>query len=236
ISTGVTATNYAITNIQPGTYTIAVVVTNAYGTNSSSVTFNVVNVPPSISVHPVSTSRFEGFPFTFSVTAAGTAPLTYYWMSGNTVVQLGAASNYTSIASLANAGSYMVIVSNVTGVVVTSTPAILTANPVPDGYGAAVLASGPIAFWRLDETNGSIAHDRIGGNDGTYFNATLGQLPGYSPLDPTETAVAFNGLNSYVGKISGTAINLTGHTNFTIEAWVKAPAGLADESTIMVKG
>jgi hypothetical protein len=235
ISTGVTATNYLISNIQQGTYTVAVVVTNAYGTNNSSVTFNAVNAAASISVQPLSTTRIAGFPFNFSVTATGTPPLTYYWELGNNVVQAGTASNYTATASLANAGSYTVVVSNVTGITVTSTPAILTVNPVPGGYGGAVVASGPIAFWRLDETNGSIAHDEIGGNDGTYLNVTLGQLPGYSVLDSNETAVAFNGLNSYV-RISGTAINFTGHTNFTLEAWVKAPAGLANESTIMVKG
>lgn len=103
-------------------------------------------------------------------------------------------------------------------------------------YASTVVASGPMAFWRLDETNGSIAHDQNGGNDGTYFNATLGQLPGFSPLEANETAVAFSGLNSHVGNINGYAIDLTGHTNFTLEASVKAPAGLADESTIIVKG
>jgi Concanavalin A-like lectin/glucanases superfamily len=235
ISTGVTASNYSISNIQPGTHTIAVVVINAYGTNSSSVTFNAINVSPSISAQPISTTRIAGYPFSFSVTASGTPPLTYYWKLGNNVVQTGAASSYTATASLANAGSYKVIVSNVTGINVTSTPAILTVNPIPGGYGGAVVASGPMAFWRLDETNGSIAHDQIGGNDGTYFNATLGQLPSYSPLDPNETAVAFSGVNSYVN-ISGTAINFTGHTNFTLEAWVKAPAGQFDESTIIAKG
>jgi len=43
-----------------------------------------------------------------------------------------------------------------------------------------------MAFWRLDETTGTIAYDQIGGNDGTYFNTTLGQSPGYSALDRTK--------------------------------------------------
>lgn len=235
IFTGVTSTNYSISNIQQGTYTVAVVVTNAYGTNSSSVTFNAVNAAPSISVQPVSTTRIVGYPFNFSATASGAAPLTYYWKLGNSVVQSGTASNYAATASLANAGTYTVVVSNVTGITVTSTPAILTVNPVPGNYGGAVVASGPMAFWRLDETNGAIAHDQIAGNDGTYLNAALGQLPGYSVLDSNETAVAFSGLNSYV-RISGTAINFTGHTNFTLEAWVKADPGVIDYSTILVKG
>src|SRR5262249_13105565 len=127
-----------------------------------------------------STTRIAGFPFNFSVTAGGTPPLTYYWKLGNTLVQSGSSSNYLAIAGLASAGTYTVAVSNVTGVTVTSTPAILTVNSVSGGYAGAVAASGPIAFWRLDETNGLIAHDQIAGNDGTYLNATLGQLPSYS--------------------------------------------------------
>src|SRR5262249_18844765 len=109
ISTGVTATNYSISNVQPGTHTIAVVVTNAYGSNSSSVTFDAINVAPSISAQPISTTRLAGFPFSFFVTAGGTTPLTYHWNLGTNVVQSGFSSNYTAIAGLTNAGSNTVI-------------------------------------------------------------------------------------------------------------------------------
>ena len=51
-----------------------------------------------------------------------------------------------------------------------------------------------------------------------------------------DTAVAFSGLNLYVGNISGSAINFTGHTNFTIEVWANAPAGQSDQATIIAKG
>ncbi len=235
VSTGVTATNYAINNLGAGTYTIAVIVTNAYGTNTDSVTFTAVSGMPAITTPPLPATRFVGFPFDFSVGASGSAPLTYIWQLGGTVVQSGASSNYSGIAGLANAGSYSVIVSNATGINVTSAPVVLTVNPIPAGYPAAVIASGPIAYWRLGEAPGStVAHDGVGGNDGIYNNVTLG-VPGYSSSDP-DTAATFSGTNSYVGDISGTAINFTGHTNFTLEAWVKAPAGQSNQATIIAKG
>jgi hypothetical protein len=236
IPTGVTTTNYAISNIPVDDYTVGVIVSNAYGTNTSAVSFSVVAAPPTITTPPAPATRFVGYPFSFSVVAGGSSPLTYNWQLGDTVVQTGASPTYGGTASLANAGIYTVIVSNETGINATSAPVALTVNPVPSGYGAAVIASGPIAYWRLDEAPGStVAHDGIGGNDGTYNNVTLG-VPGYSVAD-SDTAVSFTGLNTYVGGISGTAINFTGsNATFTVEAWVNAPAGLPDESTIIAKG
>jgi hypothetical protein len=44
-------------------------------------------------------------------------------------------------------------------------------------------------------------------------------------------------VNSYVGQISGTAINFQGtNASFSIEAWVNGPAGQADQSAIICKG
>ncbi|MEI6078540.1 MAG: LamG-like jellyroll fold domain-containing protein, partial [Verrucomicrobiota bacterium] len=234
VSTGVTTTNYSIPNILAGTYTVAVIVTNAYGTNSSAVNFSVLNVPPTITTLPVGAARYVGYPFSFTVAASGSAPLTYYWKRGSLLVQAGSSATYSNLASPALAGSYSVIVSNAAGITVTSAPVTLAVSPVPGGYGGTVLGSGPIAYWRLNETSGSVAHDLIGGNDGNYYNATLAQL-GYSVID-SDTAVNFSGVNSYVGDISGTAINFTGHTNFTLEAWVNAPATVTDNATIIAKG
>ena len=44
-------------------------------------------------------------------------------------------------------------------------------------YRAAVLADSPLAYWRLGETSGTVAHDETGnGHDGTYVGGvTLGQ-------------------------------------------------------------
>src|SRR4029077_824281 len=42
--------------------------------------------------------------------------------------------------------------------------------------------------------------------------------------------------NSYVGGISGTEINFSGHTNFTLELWANGPAGQVGETTLIAKG
>src|SRR5207245_2466766 len=116
--------------------------------------------------------RFVDYPFSFSVVAVGTAPLTYYWMRGATVVQAGASPTYSGIASSASAGDYSCLVSNETGTM-PSASAALQAVPLPSDYGSAVLASAPLAYWRLGESSGAVAHDGVGGNDGSYHSATL---------------------------------------------------------------
>ncbi|MCW5557507.1 MAG: hypothetical protein KIT22_06730, partial [Verrucomicrobiae bacterium] len=109
VPTGVTTTNYTITDIAVGTYTIGVIVANPYGTNSASVTFNAVTEPPTIVTQPSSSTRFVGYPFSLSVVADGTTPLTYFWTQGDTVVQSGPSPTFEGVASLALAGTYSVI-------------------------------------------------------------------------------------------------------------------------------
>jgi hypothetical protein len=68
---------------------------------------------------------------------------------------------------------YSVLVSN-PFTSASATPASLTVQarqdpPVPlTGYGAIVAADNPVAYWRLDETNGTLAEDAVGSFDGTY--------------------------------------------------------------------
>jgi hypothetical protein len=233
IFTGVLATNITFNNLSAGNKTIAVVVTNNYGAITSSVSFVVAASAPSILQQPQSIARFVGFPFSLSVTAGGSAPLTYYWKLGGVVVQSGASSTYSGTASLGTAGTYTCVVSNSLGTITTSN-AVLTVSALPENYSGQVIASSPIGYWRLGETSGSVANDFIAGNNGTYFNATLNQA-GYSLTDANK-AVAVSGVNSYVGNISGSAINFTGETNFTLEVWVKGSPSQNNEATIIAKG
>lgn len=233
LATGVLATNITLNNLSAGSKTFAVVVTNLYGAITSSVSFVVAASAPSILQQPQSIARFVGFPFSFSVNAGGSAPLTYYWKLGSTVVQSGSSPTYSGTASLGNAGIYTCLVSNSLGTL-TSSNAVLAVSPLPNDYSGQVLASAPIGYWRLGETSGSVANDFIAGNNGAYFNATLNQT-GYSLTDANK-AVAVSGVNSYVGNISGTAINFTGQTNFTLEVWVKGSPGQNNEATLIAKG
>jgi glucose/arabinose dehydrogenase len=86
------------------------------------------NTAPAIVTQPVSQTVTAGQPVTFSVTATGTAPLSYQWQRNNANIT-GATSASYSIANTqaSHAGTYRVIVSNAAGSV-TSSNATLTVN------------------------------------------------------------------------------------------------------------
>jgi hypothetical protein len=238
VPTGGNVTNITLGPLAPGPLTVACVVANPYGSATSSVSVVVVASKPLITLQPVPIKRFYGLPFQFSTAAGGTTPISYQWNTNNIPIPGATSPTYSNIVSAATAGSYSCTLSNEAGISNTISVA-LTAVPVPGLYPGAVYSNSPVAYYRLDEANGStVCNDYMSGINGIYngIGTTL-QIPGYSTLDP-DTAASFSGLNSYVGSIDGTAagINFPGHTNFTIEAWVKAPAGQNDEATIIAKG
>ena len=122
-----TNTSLSLTNIQltnAGTY--SVVVTNVAGAVTSSPALLGVWQPPVITSQPASTTNTAGQTVNFSVTAGGTAPLSYKWFF-NTNAAVPNATNATlslTNARLSQAGTYSVVITNVAGGV-TSSPAIL---------------------------------------------------------------------------------------------------------------
>jgi hypothetical protein len=242
VSTAITATNITLTNLRPGTPQISVVVTNASGTITSTVTPTVLATKPLVLQQPVATTRYTGRPFSFSVVAGGSQPFSYQWKTNGTDIPGATSATYSSTASAAVALNYSCLTSNEFGT--SNTVAVaLTVLPIPSAssYAPAVIGDGPVAYWRLGESVGqTVAHDYYNGHDGTYLATALGQ-PGYVPatIDP-DTAAAFNGADSHVANINGNGatggINFVGHTNFTLEAWVNGQPGQADEATIIVKG
>ena len=95
------------------------VVSNAAGTATSAVAtlqVNAVAIAPAITAQPQSLVLSAGSPATFTVTASGTAPLSYQWRKGGTGIS-GATGPSYSIASIfaSDAGIYDVLVSNPAG-------------------------------------------------------------------------------------------------------------------------
>jgi hypothetical protein len=96
--------------------------------------------PPTITAQPQSKSVVAAQPASFSVSATGTAPLTYQWFANG--VALGAATNATlSIASAwpSQQGQYWVVVGNSEGTVTSSKVILtvqepLTVSPVLDRW------------------------------------------------------------------------------------------------------
>jgi alpha-tubulin suppressor-like RCC1 family protein/GH25 family lysozyme M1 (1,4-beta-N-acetylmuramidase) len=124
---GASLSSYIKNNVQSanaGSY--SVLVTNAYGSTNSAIAVLTVHTPPSIPGQPTNVTALPGSSVTLSVTATGDAPLSYQW-SRNGGSLTGATSTALTIASAqaTNAGTYMVVVTNLYGTA-TSASALLT--------------------------------------------------------------------------------------------------------------
>lgn len=125
---GATNATLSFNNLQTSeAASYSVVVTNSVGRVSSANAVLTVNAPPAITDGPGNVTVLVTSNATFSVTAAGTAPLFYQWFFDaiNALADATNASLTVSNAQPANEGSYQVVVTNVAGSV-TSVVAVLT--------------------------------------------------------------------------------------------------------------
>ena len=154
----------------------SVVVSNAAGTVTSSVATLSVVLPPSIIAQPQDQTVFAGSNASFTVQAAATEPFSYQWFFNGAMLAndskhggADAATLTVSNAQVADAGSFTVTLSNLSGVV-TSTPAILTVLQTPSFltqptgasvplgmaavFNATISGSAPLVCqWQLNGTN-----------------------------------------------------------------------------------
>jgi Immunoglobulin domain len=135
-------TTPATTTGQSGTQ-YRVVVSNGVNPSATSsiatLTVNAADVAPSITMQPTNQTVTAGQTATFTVTASGTAPLSYQWQSApsgsSTFMNVGSASATSSLnvanTTVAMSGSsYRVVVSNGINPAATSNSVTLTVNPV----------------------------------------------------------------------------------------------------------
>jgi concanavalin A-like lectin/glucanase superfamily protein len=103
----------------------------------------------------------------------------------------------------------------VSSVASTATP------PAPKSYSATILADRPAAYWRMDETSGTIMADATGnGNSGEFAGTyTLGQPGGITAGG--STAVAFDGQTGGASAPSSASLQVN---TVTIELWIKKRA------------
>ena len=127
-ATNSSVTIASATTADAGTYDV--VVSNVAGNVTSAGAVLTVNAPPTISAQPQSVSVRVGLAASFSVTAAGTAPLSYQWRKNGTPIAGATATTFAiATTTLGDAGTYDVIVTNpVTSV--TSATATLTVTVV----------------------------------------------------------------------------------------------------------
>ena len=159
-------------------------------------------VAPQITAQPQSATVITGQTATFSVTATGTAPLSYQWMMNSTAISGATAASYTTAATTtSNSGeSFTVKVSNSAGNV-TSNGATLTVNAASGGgdptIGLIPTASDGYANWSGAGLN---AIPLTGSISGTTLTVT------YSPSNALGPSQVISG----PGVTSGTQITALG--------------------------
>lgn len=182
---GANNTSYTVSNAQNAdSASYSAIVTGPSGTATSSDAVLVVNLPPSITGQPQSQGVNAGATATFSVSAGGTAPLTYQWrMNGSNIPDATNTSYTRSNVQAGDVGSYSVVVSNFVNTA-TSTDAVLTLNVAPsisaqpqsqtggpgDNIAFSVSASGtaPLSYqWQKDGV------DIGGANNSSYTRASI---------------------------------------------------------------
>jgi hypothetical protein len=121
---------------QAGAYTV--IVSNFWGSvTSSPAILGLIATPPGIVSQPSPRSVLVGQNASFSVIASGTAPLGYQWQKvgvgdlSDGGVYSGVASNVLTLSpvSLAHAGSYLVVITNVAGTTNSATATLAVLPP-----------------------------------------------------------------------------------------------------------
>jgi len=176
----------AVSATNAGNY--SVIVTSPYGSVTSLVATVTVLLPPSLIVPPVNQSAGLGSNATFTVSAAGTAPLVYQWLVNGVAEppQSSLAWNLTNV-QWSDAGSYQVVVTNNYGSV-TSTVATLNVGIPP------AILTPPLSQQVLAGSNTVFTVTVTGGGPFSYQWQSNG-----TNLPPIITTVAGNGTNGYAG-------------------------------------
>jgi hypothetical protein len=224
------ALNYSpVGTSNAGSYVL--VATDSAGSVTSSVVNLVVYGPPTILQQtPAQLNIFAGSSPVLQVSALGAVPIHYQW-SLNSSPLAGATNSSYTLTNLQSSGTYTCVLTNFVGTT-PITPIAVTVQADPTApFPARVLADGPVAYFRLDESSGTTAYDYVGGNNATYTNVSLGE-PGYDSTasvksDPTETAAGFgnnNPPNNFAGN-GPTYLNFGtpngSNAEFSVEAWVQ---------------
>lgn len=142
---------------------------------------NLSATAPTINSQPTSRTVTVGQPTTFTVSAAGTDPLSYQWAFNGNAIAGAMGANYTiSSVQVVNAGFYTVTVTNSYGGV-TSDAAVLTVNQPPTAVASATPVSGTAPLTvnftgsnSTDPENGALTYSWNFGNGSTasVANAT----------------------------------------------------------------
>jgi autotransporter-associated beta strand protein len=204
------AGSFTLAPLAPG-YT-ATLVTN---TPNQSIDLNVTGAPVSIITDlPTNTVyRFVGGSYSLTVVAGGSTPLNYFWFRNGTPVGGNSPTLTLSNLALGDSGGYSVTVSNLTTGAKSSTNNLVVLPA--SSYDGQVMASGPVAFWPLNEASGPTAFDYTAAFNGAYSSGGVT----YNVTGPVgDKVVTMDGTNGTVTIPYAAALN---PSSFSVELWVK---------------
>jgi hypothetical protein len=167
-----------------------------------------------------------GQTLTNSVKAIGTATIHYQWFFDSKAIASATASLLTvTNLQLSNSGSYYCVVTNgytnLSGPLASTSTVLNLTVVATNVYQSALSALKPLAYWPLNETNGTTAYEYIHGMNGTYEGSvTLGQ-PGvpFAGFGSNNFGALFDGATAYVDIPVG---YLNSRSAITLSAWVKS--------------
>jgi hypothetical protein len=191
-------------------------------------------IGPVIPIQPQSVALFAGRTAKFGITASGDAPLSYQWRKngGNIPGATTPSLTINNVSAITDAANYDIVVGNIAGSITSSvaTLTVVASNSTPAAYEARLRVANPIAYWRLNEANGSpYAYDYWGGVIATNENVTAGVAgplpPDYSGIESTNTAVGYDGATA---DTATSASLLNNRSQFSIMGWFNTagPIGL----------
>ena len=168
-----------------------------------------VTGPPLIVTQPQSATRYVGGSVAFATDATGKRPVTYTWRHGGTLVGTNANRLVLTNLTLTDEGSYTVIAQNGLGNATSTPPAILTVLQVTN------VATGLVAYWTFDETNGAAFTDASGrGHNATLQNGII--VPG--TLGVVGGAYNFDGVDDFAIVPHAADLNLADQASISVWA------------------
>jgi hypothetical protein len=102
--------------------------------------------------------------------------------------------------------------------------------PMPRTYLERILRDGVSNYWRLNETTGTTAVDRIGGANGTIAGGVTLSQPG--ALSDGDKAMTFNGTTGWIV----TSGNVTVPAICTLEMWAKSATSIPLQARLLDNG
>jgi hypothetical protein len=240
---GATSASYATpaTAASDNGASFTVTVTGTSGSVTSNAATLTVNAPPSITAQPASKTVLAGQTATFSVTAAGTATLTYQWSKGGNAIAGATSSSYTTPATTNadNGAQFTVTVSNGAGnitsnaatLTVSAATLVLNVNQTTLNFSSVNIGSSsmlPVVFTNGGNSSITISNVTITGAGFTASGMQSGQIvtsgnsatlnvtfaPSTAGLLPGSVTVTSNATNSPATTItlSGTGVQAVSHS------------------------